>query len=223
MTPNTTKHRQIAFYAAINSGQRDFSGKSLEGLCLARLDLCRTSFKNANLKGADLTAAILREADLEGACLDKACLRDATLDNTKVEGAFFQGADFRGAFLGDLNFDWADLSGADFRGTRMATPRFDGSNLYKAKLLKSRGPRTQIRSLLAEGRLQAFAWNAFVMMDGQRVLRYGCETHSLSVWSRKVWGLCLRHLDPESVIAYRDDLRALIRFLRDLSTKQVLR
>lgn len=110
-----------AFFAALQSGRRNFRLCSLGGIDFKGMRLYGLNFQGANLSGCDLRNADMRYCDLSGAALRNAFLHGADLRYARVDSTDFGNAMFTASDLREVN----GLSLGQLRSAR---------NLYKAKM-----------------------------------------------------------------------------------------
>jgi hypothetical protein len=109
------------FFAAIQSGRRNFSSCSFIGMDFKGMRLYGLNFKGANLSGCDLRGTDMRYCDLSGATLRNAFLHRADLRHARVENTDFSDAMLTASDLRETE----ELSLYQLRSAR---------NLYKMKL-----------------------------------------------------------------------------------------
>ncbi len=103
--------------------------------------------------------------------------------------------------------DAAEISGAAVMrgGSAAGESKFNGDALIRGREI-------------AWGRALDFSWTTWLDSKGARVLRFGCETHPLSNWTRKLrWQLSKRHIYGSSnVKLYANTLRHLVRLCKSM-------
>jgi len=111
----------VNFLGCLDLRRADFTGLTLEGICLDDSDL-----READFTDADLYWASGFRANFEGAKL-----RNAQLGGASLRGANFRGADLRGAYisldnlLGSPTLEGADLTSALMDGAVLTGCEYD--------------------------------------------------------------------------------------------------
>ena len=178
-----------------NLAGANLTGANLTGVNLTRANLTHANLTRANLTGVNLTRANLADASLDGANLTRA----------NLAGANLAGANLTGVNLADASLDSASLDGANLTGASLDGANLTGADLGKFKLLNG-----YVRSITG-GRYAALT----VSTDAGRVLRFGCETHTLSDWRQNVRALCQKHA-PDQVDQFEREILALVAWCETL-------